>query len=44
MDSRIFRERFERSKVIGLRSSLYLWEALKTQMSKMGFHDPFEYL
>jgi hypothetical protein len=30
MDFRSFKKHFERSKFIGLRSSLYLWKNLKT--------------
>jgi hypothetical protein len=44
MDSQIFKEQFEGSKLIGLKSSLYHWKHLKTSMSKIGLHDPFEYL
>jgi hypothetical protein len=44
MESRIFRKWFEGSKLIGLKNSLYHWKILKTKMSKMGSHDPFEYL
>jgi hypothetical protein len=40
----IFREWFEKSELIGLRTSLYHWKSLKTYMFKMGFHYPFEYL
>jgi hypothetical protein len=29
MDSQIFKERFQRSKLIGLKSSLYHWKALE---------------
>jgi hypothetical protein len=44
VDSRIFIERLEESKPIGLKSSLYHWKALGTQMSKVGSHDPFGHL
>jgi hypothetical protein len=45
LESRLFfRERFEESELIGLRTSLYHWKSLKTYMFKMGFHYPFEYL
>ncbi len=41
VDYRIFREQLQGSKPNGLRSSLYHWKALGTQMSRMGSHDPF---
>jgi hypothetical protein len=41
MDSWIFREPLQRSKLIGSKSSLYHWKNIKTYMSKMGLHDPF---
>ncbi len=41
MDSQIFKERFERSKFIGLKSYLYHQKDLETQMLKMGSYDPF---
>jgi hypothetical protein len=44
MDSRIFREQFQGSKPIGLKRSLYHWKFFGTWMSKMGSHDPFQYL
>jgi hypothetical protein len=44
MDSKIFRGRLKKSKLIGLKNSLYRWKTLETWMSKMGLHDPFEYL
>jgi hypothetical protein len=44
MDSRIFEKWFERSKLIGLKTSLHHWKYLKTWMSKMGLHYRFEYL
>ncbi len=44
MDFWIFKGRFQGSKFIGLKSSLYHWKALGTQMSKMHSHDPFGYL
>ncbi len=45
IDFWIFIERFYGSKPIGLKSFLYHWKALgRTYMSKMGSHDPFEYL
>ncbi len=36
--------RFQRPKLIGLKSYLHHWKNLRTQMSKMGSHDPFGYL
>jgi hypothetical protein len=44
MYSQFFRERFQRSKPIRLKSSLYHWKAIKTYMSEMGSHDPFKHL
>jgi hypothetical protein len=44
MDLWIFKGQFQRSKLIGLRSSLYHWKALGTKMFKMGSHDPFGHL
>jgi hypothetical protein len=44
MDYRTFRERLQGSKPIGLRSLLYHWKALGTQMSKMGSDESFEHL
>jgi hypothetical protein len=44
MDFWIFIKQFEGSKLIGLKISLYHWKFLKNWMSKMGLHDPFEYL
>jgi hypothetical protein len=44
MDSWIFREQFQGSKLIKLKRPLYHWKALGTYMSKMFFHDPFRYL
>jgi len=44
MDFWIFRERFQGSKFIRLKSSLYHWKALKTYMFKMILHDLFGYL
>jgi len=44
VDSRIFKERLQGSKPNGLNNSLYHWKAIKTQMSKMGSHDPFRHL
>jgi hypothetical protein len=40
MDSQIFRERLQGSKLIRLKSSLYHWKAPKMKMFKMGLHDP----
>jgi len=40
----MFRERLQGSKPNGLRSSLYHWKFIETQMSKMGLHDPFGHL
>ncbi len=44
VDSQMFRERFQGSKLNGLKSSLYHWKSIETQMSKMGLHDSFGYL
>jgi len=44
MDSQIFRKRFQGPKLIGLKSYLYHWKDIETQMSKMGSHDPFGHL
>ncbi len=44
MDLQIFKEQLQGSKLIGLKISLYHWKFLRTQMSKMGLHIPFEYL
>jgi hypothetical protein len=44
MDSWIFIEWFQRSKLIRWKSFLYHWKALRTYMFKMGSHDPFRYL
>jgi hypothetical protein len=44
VDSQIFKEKFQGSKIIGLRRSLYHWKALGTYMSEMGSHDPFGHL
>ncbi len=44
MDSQIFKEPFEGTKLIGLKDLLYHWKFLKTYMSKMSSHDSFEYL
>jgi len=44
MDCQIFREQLYKSKLNGLRSSLYHWKALGTYISKMGFHNPFGHL
>ncbi len=41
IDFRIFRRRLQGSKPIGLKSSLYHWKTIETQMFKMGLHDPF---
>ncbi len=44
IESQIFKKGFQGSKLIGLKKSLYHWEDLETQMSKMGLHNTFEYL
>jgi hypothetical protein len=44
MDSLIFREQSQGSKLIRLKPSLYHWKALQTWMLKMSTHDPFEFL
>jgi hypothetical protein len=43
MESQIFKEQLQGSKRIGLRSFLYHWKMLGTQMFKMGSHHPFEH-
>jgi hypothetical protein len=44
VDFRIFREKFQGSKLNGLKNYLYYWKALRTQMFKMGLYDPFGHL
>jgi hypothetical protein len=44
MDSQIFRERLQKSKLIELKNFLYHWKTFQTYMFKMGSHVPFEYL
>jgi hypothetical protein len=44
VDSWMSRERLQGSKPNGLRSFLYHWKDIETQMSKMGSHDPFGHL
>jgi hypothetical protein len=44
MDSRIFKERLQGPKPIGLKISLYHQKSIEMQMSKMGLHDPFGHL
>jgi hypothetical protein len=44
MDSWIFIEQLQGSRLIGLKSSLYHWKSLKTYMFKMGLYNPFGYL
>jgi hypothetical protein len=44
MDFWILKGWLQGSKLIGLKSSLYHWKDLRTEMSKMGLHDPFAYL
>jgi hypothetical protein len=41
MDSWIFKKKLQGSKPIELKNSLYHWNVLGTEMSKMGSHDPF---
>jgi hypothetical protein len=43
MDSQIFKGKFQGSKLIGFRSSIYHWKAFGTLIFKMGLHDPFGY-
>jgi hypothetical protein len=43
MDSQIFRGWFKGSKLIGLKTSLYHWKALRPRCFKWA-RDPFEYL
>ncbi len=44
MDFQIFKEQFQGLKPIGLKSFLYHWKAIETQMSRLGLHDPFGHL
>jgi hypothetical protein len=44
MDSWIFWEQLQGSKLIGLKRSLYHWKYFEAYMFKMGLHDPFGYL
>jgi hypothetical protein len=44
MDSWILKGKFQGSKLIGLKISLYHWKATETYMYQMGLHDPFGYL
>ncbi len=44
MNSWMFREQLQKSKPIGLKSSLYHLKTLEMQMFKMGLHYLFEYL
>jgi len=44
VDSQIFRERLQGSKLNKLNFFLYYWKALGTLMSKMGLHDSFRHL
>jgi hypothetical protein len=41
LSSLISKKYIQRSKLIGLKTSLYHWKALRMEMSKMGSHDPF---
>jgi len=40
----MFREQLQGSKPNGLKSYLYHWKAIETQMSKMSLHNPFGHL
>ncbi len=44
VDSLIFKEQLQGSKLIGLRHPLYHWKILRMQMFEMGSHDPFGHL
>jgi len=44
VDSRMFREQFQGSKLNGLKSFLYHWKFIETQMFKMSLYDPFGHL
>ncbi len=44
MDSRIFKEKLQGSKPIGLKSSVYHWKVLGTYIFKTCLHDPFGHL
>jgi hypothetical protein len=44
MDSRIFRARLQGLKPIGLKSYLYHWKPIETEMFKMGLLHPFGHL
>jgi hypothetical protein len=43
MDFQSFRGQLHGLELIGLRSSLYHWKVLETQMFKMASHDSFGY-
>jgi hypothetical protein len=44
VDFWIFKTQLQGLKIIGLKCSLHHWKTLRTQMSKMGLHDPFGHL
>ncbi len=44
VDSRMFKEQLQGPKLNGLKSYLYHWKVIETQMFKMGSHDPFGHL
>ncbi len=44
VDSWDFRERLQGLEPIRLKSSLYHWKVIETQMSKMGLQNPFGHL
>ncbi len=44
VDSRMFREWLQGSKLNSLKSSLYHWKSIETFMSEMGLHHPFGHL
>jgi hypothetical protein len=44
MDSQMFTAQLQRSKPIGLKSSLYHWKSIKTYMSKLGSQYLFGHL
>jgi len=44
VESQMFREQLQGSKPNGLKSYLYHWKAIETQMSKMSLDNPFGHL
>jgi hypothetical protein len=44
VDFQIFKERLQGPKPIALKTFLYHWKSIETNMSEMGLHDPFGHL